>query len=230
MSRARSIAAVVAGAALLGVLGWQLSGAGGADTAAPPAPASPSPTPTAGPLDHEDDYTAPAEELIDHVDHLDFDRLPADTRRELEAMIAEREQVAGSLWSVYGPSLFPQEGSTPPPRFRVLDAYELAYVLMAARAEQVATAASTSGSVEASRPVTGPDHDDVTVAQDGDCVTVAFADDPFARAFGARLGPRGPGPLRQRLEQRVTVGIAGEPACDGAPLAFSPRATAALDD
>jgi hypothetical protein len=224
------VLAAVAIAAVVAVGGWQLAGAGGADHDAPPPLPLTTPTlPPPGPVDHDDDYTAPADELVDHADHLDFDRLPPDTRRELEALLAEREALATDLWSVYGPALFREDAARVPPRWRPLDAYELAYVLMAARAEQLATAAATSGSVDSARPVVGPDHGDVAVAQEGDCVTVAYGGDPFGRAFGARVGPAGPGGLQQRLEQRVTVGVAGEPACDGAPLSFSPSAGLALE-
>jgi hypothetical protein len=199
--------------------GWQLTSG---DQPQPGSTATPAVSPAPPVLDHEDDYSAPAEELIDHLDHLDLDRVPPETLRQLEAMVAEREAVASGLWSVYGPALFRDDGPLPP-RFRSLDAYELAYVLMAARADQLATSVATHGSLEAARPVVGPEHEQVEVRQADDCVTVAFADDPFAR-----VGPQGPGSLQQRLEQRVTVGLAGEPACDGAPLSLSPGAQVAL--
>ncbi|HWH27767.1 MAG TPA: hypothetical protein VNU26_02190 [Mycobacteriales bacterium] len=197
------------------------------DRPAPAPPPQPSATPTLPPLDHVDDYSAPAEDLIDHVDHLDFDRLPPDTRAELEAELARRDAVAGQLWAAYGDALLDGDPQAEPVLARELPTYELAYVLVAARAEQLAAAVARTGSIDAARRQM-PDHPEVTASLDGDCVTVAYGQDPFARAFGARVGPVGAGPLLERLERSVRVGPAGAPACDGAPIALSPGAVVAL--
>ena len=196
-------------------------------------PPTPSPQPTAAPtatlppLDHVDDYSAPAEELIDHVDHLDLDRLPPQTRAELEAELARRGAVAEGLWAVYGDELVATDAQADPALVRDLPAYELAYVLVAARADHLAQAVARTGSLDAAQE-SSPEHADVTAAVDGDCVTVAYADDPFARVFGARVGSAAGGPLLDRLQRSVRVGAAGEPACDGAPVALSPAALVAL--
>jgi len=220
--------AVAAVVALVAVAGWQTLPR--TDDAAPPPPAAaPDPAGT-GALDHEDDYSAPAEDLVEHADHLDFDRLPPDTRREIEAELARREAIADALWAVYGPALTGNPSTVRPPAVEALGAYELGYVVMAARAEQLASAvAQTGGLPEAlALPSTGADHPDVAVTLDMGCLTVAFEQDPFERAFGARVGARASGDLQTRLVSRVRVDAAGAPACDGAPPAFSPDAEIAL--
>jgi hypothetical protein len=200
------------------------------------APATTPPRPGGGALDHEDDYTASAEELLGHVDHLDFDRIPPDTRQELEAMLARRAQERSALWTAYGPAMTRTPSPPLPTAAAVLDVDEFAYVLMSVRALTLADAVDRHGSLEAarSRPEVGPDHDAVTAlaepaaAGTGTCVTVAWAGDPYARTFSARTGAAGGRPTADRLEQAVTVGVAGEPGCTGQPPSFSPAATRAL--
>jgi hypothetical protein len=224
----------VAALAAVVVVGWQAFPR--QDGAEPPAPPTTSPTlstqspPDIGVLGHEDDYSAPAEELVEHADHLDFDRLPPDTRREIEAELARRDAIATELWAVYGPSLTGDPSTERPAAVQVLGAYELGYVLMTARAERLASAVAQAGGLDEALalPATGADHDDVTAVLDGDCVTVAFSQDPFDRAFGARVGPAGSGDLSERIARRVTVGAAGAPTCGGAPPAFSTSAVTAL--
>jgi hypothetical protein len=232
---------LAAGLALVVAVG--VSTVPGRDDAAPRAPgpsatATPGTTPPlgGGALDHEDDYTASAEELLGHVDHLDFDRLPADTRRELEAMLTRRAGERSGLWTAYGPALTRTSSPPLPTEAAVLDVDEFAYVLMTVRAMALADAVDRYGSLEAarSRPEVGPDHESVTAtaepaaAAPGTCVTVAWAGDPYGRTFSARSGAAGGRPTQDRLEREVTVGIAGEPGCTGQPPSFSPAAARAL--
>lgn len=178
------------------------------------------------PQDHVEDYSAPASELIDHIDHLDLDRLPPSTRAELEAELARRAAVAESLWAAYG-DLVAGDPQADPTFVRGLPVYELAYVLVAARAEQLAAAVARTGSLAAAR-ANDKDHADVTATQSGTCVTVVYAKDPLSRAFGAVVGAHVEGPLIERLERSVRVDAAGSPACSGTRVALSPAVVAAL--
>jgi hypothetical protein len=231
--RTRALVATLAGGLLVVGVVLVAGPVGGGGTTPPPASPSPPSLPgwSASPqLDHEDDYDAPAEDLIGHADHLDFDRLPPATRRELEAMLAERQSVASDLWAAYGRTLFGEDAPELQARTSRLDAYELAYVLVAVRADQLATALTAEGDLQAAVARTGPDHPAVAVALDDDCVTVTYADDPYQRAFGVRPSSTSAGELLDRLERRVRVAAAGGPACDGTPVAFSPAVHAALSD
>lgn len=187
------------------------------------APATTSAAPP--PLDHVDDYSAPVEELIDHADHLDFSRLDPQKRAALEAELARRRDTATALWTAYGALVGGAPGDPPPGR---VDAPELAYLLLAARADQLADAAARAGSLPSALSTTGADHPEVTVVEQDGCVSVTWSQDPFARSFGAGVAEHDGGDLRDRLLQRVRVGVAGEPACEGEPPAFSPTLEALL--
>lgn len=216
--------AAVVGLALLSVLGGvALTRGGDAEPGAGPEPLVTYSLPA---QDHTDDYSAPASELIDHLDHLDLDRIPPKTRVELEAEVKRREAIAEGLWTAYG-RLVTGDAQADATLVQALPVYELAYVLTAARAQELAAAVARTGSFAAARR-SGEDHRDVTVSLVGECVTVVYAKDPFSRAFGVRVGPADGGSLRERLEQTVRVAAAGSPACGGSRLALSPEAAAAL--
>lgn len=222
--RTRALIAGLALALSVGIIA--LVGGGDPDPTAVPQVVA---TTGAPEQDHVDDYSAPASELIDHIDHLDLDRLPPETRAELEAELARRKAIAEGLWAAYG-ELVAGDPEADPSLVRALPVYELAYVLTAARAEQLAVAVARTGSLDAARVESGKDHREVTVTLSGGCVTVTYAKDPFRRAFGARVGGSRGGPLRERLEQAVQVGAAGTRACGGSQVVLSPDAAVALGD
>lgn len=177
------------------------------------------------PLDHEDDYTAPVEELVGHADHLDLDRLEPEKRAELETILAERDELKTSLWEAYGPGLGGENEI--PAEWGTLDLGELTYALLSARAVQLADAAAEAGSLEAAKEAgkVGPEHPEVTARETGECVSVEAEFDEFGRSFNAVAGEAG-ATLQETLETRVRVGA--EEGCDGEVPAFSPKATEAL--
>lgn len=197
--------------------------ASAAPTSAAPTSAAPDPAAPGPEAGHEDDPDAPVEELVDHADHLDLGLLTPGKRRAVEAELARRQQVGGGLWEVYGARL----GA--PLRVRALAAQELGFVLLAGRADQLASAVAQAGDLTAARalPDVGPDHEDVTARLRGRCVSVSWSGDEFDRSFGVRVSPGTAGPLAERL-RRVRVAGPGTSPCRGAPLALSPSAQSAL--
>lgn len=192
-------------------------------TSASPTSAAPYPAAAGPEAGHEDDPDAPVDELVDHVDHLDLGLLTPAKRRAVEAELARRQQVGGGLWEVYGARL----GA--PLRVRALAAQELGFVLIAGRADQLASAVVQAGDLTAARALAdvGPDHEDVTARLRGRCVSVSWSGDEFGRSFGVRVAPGPARPLAERL-RRVRVAGPGTPPCRGAPLALSPSAQSAL--
>ncbi len=188
---------------------------------APPPSAPPPSVPAAG--GHRDDYDAPVEELVDHADHLDLDRLSPARREALEQELARRGAVGEQLWSAYGERL----GA--PAAVRSLAVQELAFVLLAARADQLAGAVDQAGGLGRARalPEVGTEADGVEVRMAKECVAVTWSGDEFGRSFGVTVGEQAGGTLRERL-QRVRVAGPGEDACDGGPVSLSPDAERAL--
>lgn len=198
----------------------------GAAASAPPASTERSAAPRTSepePAGHEDDYDAPVDELVDHADHLDLSRLSDAKREAVEEELARRGALGEDLWAAYGQRL----GA--PPRVRSLAAQELAFVLLAGRADQLAEAVARTGDLAAARalPEVGPEAEDVEARVVGQCVAVTWTADEFSRAYGVTVGAGTGGTLRERL-QRVRVAGPGTRACDGGPVSLSPDADRAL--
>ena len=224
MTAPRAARAVVA-LALLALPGCS-SAAGTPAGAVAPAAAdrSAAPRTTAPePAGHEDDLDAPVDELVGHADHLDLSRLSPAKREAVEQELERRGAVGEDLWAAYGERL----GA--PPRVRSLAAQELAFVLLAGRADQLAEAVARTGSLAAARalPEVGPDAEDVEARVVGRCLAVSWPGDEFARSYGATVGAAPGGTLRERL-QRVRVAGPGTRSCAGGPVSLSPDADRAL--
>ena len=225
--RARCAPARRAGAGLL------LLAVAGCSTAAPPqesaAPPAAAPAPTTteaeppAEVGHEDDYDAPADELADHADHLDLSRLSPARREAVEQELERRGSAGEQLWAAYGPRL----GA--PATVRSLAVPELAFVLLGARADQLAQAVAAQGGLAAAQalPDVGAEADGVAVRVRGGCVAVRWDGDEYGRVLGAPVAAGTGGTVRERLA-RVRVAAVGEPACEGGPVALSPDADRAL--
>lgn len=201
----------------------------------PQVSASPAQAPA---LDHEDDYSGTVEDLVGHVEHLDFDRLPEKTRIGIEVEIARRDGLKDVLWATYGPVLAADRRQMPvmPEPLRALTLNEFTYVLFAARTQQLAVAVSGSQTLASAQatPAVGPQNpavtETVTLGSDPNrpCVTVALEGDPFGRRFSARAPASNDGPVDVRIFRDVTVEVEGQAACMGGPLAFSDLAARGL--
>lgn len=178
--------------------------------------------------EHRDDYTAPAEELIEHADHLDFSRIPDGTRQQVEAELSRRDVLADELWLSYGSLLGASPDRPRPPMVAELDVFELAYVLLAVRAQTLAEQVHAADG----RPdrVRGGlvDHELVSVEVARGCVSVAFAQDRYGRSWQAPVGPAGSASLADRVVAGVRVATDPAPTCAGAKVVLSRAAEQVL--